>query len=253
MGVLHGQDQGQVRRHSSPRQRIRRRIPGCSPCPAVPGGDVRQEGVVEDQAAGEPHIGQHDMARNHNHGARCRRRRTSAGCHRPHDGVDPQQDFLMATRSAITPSTGLVTATRAVATAMARLQVELPVKVMPRRETDSPSASLKRKTKIRERWPPRQTWHTRSWPVIHAPGRITLRWGAERSLSCCLPPEEPDGQMGPATVLPTRVSPEHPPPVIGDQEYHQKKSHQENNARYHRSRPGKQRYGVSIYHCLDPP
>ena len=55
--------------------------------------------------------------------------------------------FLMATRSAITPRTGLDSATRAVAKAIPRLQVELPVKVIPRKETDSPSASLKRKTK----------------------------------------------------------------------------------------------------------
>ena len=55
--------------------------------------------------------------------------------------------FLMATRSAMTPNTGLVKATIAVEIAIPRLHNELPVKVNPRNIASSPRAFLKRNTK----------------------------------------------------------------------------------------------------------
>ena len=54
---------------------------------------------------------------------------------------------MIATRSAITPSTGLDRATIEVESATPRVHMELPVKVMPRKVSLSPSASLNRKTK----------------------------------------------------------------------------------------------------------
>ena len=53
----------------------------------------------------------------------------------------------MGILSAITPSMGLDSATMAVDKAIPKLHKELPVKVIPRNISWSPSASLNRKTK----------------------------------------------------------------------------------------------------------
>ena len=53
----------------------------------------------------------------------------------------------MGTRSDITPSRGLETATVAVDMATPRLHIELAVKVTPRNTVPSPSASLNKSTK----------------------------------------------------------------------------------------------------------
>ena len=55
--------------------------------------------------------------------------------------------FLMGTRSAITPMTGLDRATIAVETATPRLHIELPVKLIPKKEALLPSDSSNRNTK----------------------------------------------------------------------------------------------------------
>ena len=54
---------------------------------------------------------------------------------------------LIGARSAITPISGLEKATIAVDSATPRLHIELPVKVIPRNTSLSPSESLKRWTK----------------------------------------------------------------------------------------------------------
>ena len=55
--------------------------------------------------------------------------------------------FFRAARSAMMPRTGLESATKAVDMATPNPHNELPVKVRPRKEPLSPTASLKRKTK----------------------------------------------------------------------------------------------------------